>query len=317
MASKGRFAVLALAIFVSLIFAAACSQSDPRWDKFRNLTYVPGSSNKNQRLDLYLPKVPEGAQSKPLPLIIWVHGGSWRGGDKNSPPWLDRFIKNGYAVASLSYRLVTNDANNPGKFPAQINDVKAAVRFLRSQSNRYHLDPGHFGAFGSSAGGHLVALLGASNGVAELEGSLGNANQSSEVQAVCDACGPANFFSLNQPFYDLSKGVLLHPGPAAYPQASSSQMLGDIPSNRPDIARLASPVTMISAKTPPFLILHGTKDNVVPLAQSRELDIVLKDKHIDSTLLIVEGADHNVLSADKIVWPAVIQFFDKHLKGTP
>ncbi|MBX9722215.1 MAG: alpha/beta hydrolase, partial [Candidatus Obscuribacterales bacterium] len=200
MALRHRNAILFLAMLLSLCFVSACSQSDPRWDKIHNLNYVPGSSDKNQTLDLYLPKTAEGNHPQLVPLIIWVHGGSWRGGDKNGPPWLDRFISNGYAVASLSYRLVTNDVNNPGRFPAQINDVKAAVRYLRSQSKHYHLDPDHFGAFGSSAGGHLVALLGASNGNSELEGSLGNGKESSEVQAVCDACGPANFFSLNQQF---------------------------------------------------------------------------------------------------------------------
>ena len=148
----------------------------------RDLVYARAGA-KDLLLDLYLP---EGAP-RPLPLVVWIHGGGWRNGAKEQTP-ARRLVERGYAVASINYRL-----SGEAIFPAQIHDCKAAVRWLRANAAKYGLDAGRVAAWGSSAGGHLVALLGTSGGIMELEGGLGNADQSSRVQAVVDFFGPHGF----------------------------------------------------------------------------------------------------------------------------
>ena len=149
------------------------------------LPYVEGG-HEQQRLDLYLPEKAEGL----LPLIVWVHGGGWEAGHKEDRPaqWL---VGKGYAVARIDYRL-----SQHGMFPAQIQDCKAAIRWLRANAAKYHLDPERVGVAGDSAGGHLVALLGTTGDVKEFEGNLGNPEQSSRIQAVVDFYGPTDFVQL-------------------------------------------------------------------------------------------------------------------------
>jgi len=137
----------------------------------RNLEYVPGGHERN-KLDLYLPAMAE----KPLPVVVWIHGGAWRAGSKEGCPAVG-LVSRGYAVASINYRL-----SQHAVFPAQIEDCKAAIRFLRAAAKQYKLDPDHVGVWGASAGGHLVALLGTSGGVKDLEGRRGSLGQSSRVQ---------------------------------------------------------------------------------------------------------------------------------------
>ncbi|NIA21582.1 MAG: alpha/beta hydrolase fold domain-containing protein [Anaerolineaceae bacterium] len=137
-------------------------------------------------LDLYVPEKAEG----PLPLVVWVHGGGWRAGNKRFCRALP-MTRRGYAVASIGYRL-----SGEAPMPAQIYDCKAAVRWLRAKAGKYNIDPKRIGAWGASAGGHLVALMGTSGGLKDLEGDLGNADQSSRVQAVCDFFGPSDLISI-------------------------------------------------------------------------------------------------------------------------
>ncbi len=148
----------------------------------RNLEYVKGG-HERQRLDLYVPEKADG----PLPVIVWVHGGAWLTGSKEGGGPALPFVGKGYAVASINYRL-----SQHAKFPAQIEDCKAAIRWLRANAKTYNLDPGRFGVWGASAGGHLVALLGTSGDVKDLEGNAGTDDQSSRVQAVVDWFGPTD-----------------------------------------------------------------------------------------------------------------------------
>src|SRR5574338_458156 len=142
-------------------------------------------------LDLYLP-----ANARNAPLVIWIHGGGWADGDKDNPPGLS-LLKHGYALASVEYRLTDR-----APFPAQIHDVKAAVRFLRANAARFGLDPERFGAWGESAGGHLAALLGTTSVRGELEGDEGVTGVSSRVQAVCDWYGPTDLLKINDQMPD-------------------------------------------------------------------------------------------------------------------
>ena len=241
-------------------------------------------------LDLY---VPENAP-KPLPVVVWIHGGGWRGGDKRNCRSL-RMTARGYAAASVNYRL-SQDAT----FPAQIHDCKAAIRYLRANAAKYGLDPKRIGVWGSSAGGHLVALLGTSGDVKQLEGKLGNQDQSSRVQAVCDWFGPTDLASL---------GGRAIPGWRRNPVAL---LLGGPPAEKKDLAEQGSPITHVTKDDPPFLIMHGDRDRVVPTAQSQLLHDALKAAGVASTLQVVEGAGHGFGGAE--IDKAVQDFFDKHLK---
>jgi len=304
---KKLFSHLLLVLILAL--SGLPARSEELFKKVSDLNYVPNSVEASQTLDLYIPN----DNKKVHPLVIFVHGGGWSAGDKSGAPLVEEFSKYGIAVASLNYRLSTE-----ARFPAQIFDVKAAVRWLRAHAAEYSLDPANFGAWGGSAGGHLVALLGTSNGARELEGNEGNAGQSSYVTAVCDMCGPANFFSLNQPFTPgvLSRPILLGPGKSRYPKKCASQiLLGATPDENPGQAKLASPVCWISKNTSPFLIIHGNKDRTVPLNQSLELAALLKAKQIDTTLMVVPNAGHAVGGAD--VNRSIISFFKQHLLKSP
>lgn len=225
-------------------------------------------------LDLYLPEKGD----KPLPLIIWIHGGAWMAGSKDGPSPALRFTANGYAVAQVGYRL-----SQEAKFPAQIYDCKAAVRWLRANAAKYHLDPNKFIAWGSSAGGHLVALLGTSGGGAELEGNVNDLKESSRVQAVVDWFGPTDFLHIGDAESDIH-----HTGP----DSPESKLIGGPLLENKDKAAKASPITYVSKDAPPFLIMHGDRDRTVPFNQSELLYAALKKAGVDVTFVPMKGAGH-------------------------
>jgi acetyl esterase/lipase len=232
----------------------------------RNLEYVKDGHERN-KLDLYLPEKADA----PLPVVIWIHGGAWKAGSKDNCPVVP-LVARGYAVASINYRFLQH-----AEFPAQIEDCKAAVRWLRANARKYNLDPDHFGVIGASAGGHLSALLGTSGGVKELEGKGGNEEQSSRVQAVIDLFGPIGIPSANR--------------------------------------ALGSPLTYITKDDPPFLIVHGDEDKTVPIAQSERLTEALKKAGVEVTFLPMKGAGHGgpaFNNADAL--KTYQEFFDKYLK---
>ena len=178
--SRTWLGVIGLAMMLTWLSPAAAQPKGVQ--ALRNLPYV-ANGHERQRLDLYLPEKAEGR----LPLIVWIHGGAWWAGSKEDCPAVPLAAK-GYAVASINYRF-----SQHAVFPAQIEDCKAAIRWLRANAAKYHLDADHIGVWGASAGGHLVALLGTTGGVKELEGKGGNLDQSSRVQCVVDWFGPTDF----------------------------------------------------------------------------------------------------------------------------
>jgi len=228
----------------------------------RNLEYVPGGHERN-RLDLYLPE----KAARPLPVIVWIHGGGWTNGDKARVP-IASFATNGYAIAAINYRF-----SQHAIFPAQIHDCKAAVRWLRANAAKYGLDAAHFGAWGSSAGGHLVALLGTTAGVKDFEGPGGNSNQPSRVQAVVDWYGPTDF---------LTVGL----------KETRTRLLGGEPQSNKEKAIKASPITYVSKDAAPFLIMHGDKDRTVPISQSETFARALKQAGAEVTFVVVKDAGH-------------------------
>ena len=257
----------------------------------RNLEYVSGGHERN-KLDLYLPE----AAGKPLPLVVWIHGGAWQGGSKEGCPALP-LLKKGYAVASINYRL-----SQHAVFPAQIEDCKAAIRWLRANAKKYHLDAGHIGVWGSSAGGHLVALLGTSGDVKELDGKGVNLDQSSRVQCVVDWFGPTDFTKMGG-WHDGEKS----------PEARL--IGGPVQANKEKAAK-ADPITYVSKDDPPFLIMHGEQDNTVPINQSELLHAALQKADVDSTFIRVPKAGHGGPGFNSPENTRKIEeFFDKHLKG--
>ncbi len=249
----------------------------------RDLAYARHSPA--QKLDLHLP----AAGGTPHPVILYIHGGGFHVGDKargHLAPIRDAALRRGYAVASINYRL-THEAS----FPAQINDVKAAIRWLRARASRYDLDPTRIAAWGGSAGGNLAALAGTSGGVAKLAGRhRGNRRQSDRVQAVVDWYGPISFLRTNADVRAAGFG----PGGSRRPGSYMSRYLGAALPTVPGRARAADPTTYISADDPPFFVEHGTADGTVPLRQSIRFAAALEKKLGPDkvTLKILPGARH-------------------------
>jgi acetyl esterase/lipase len=233
-------------------------------------------------LDLYLPE----KNDTPRPLIVWIHGGAWMAGSKDGPSPALRFLKDGYAVAHVGYRL-----SQEAKFPAQIHDCKAAVRWLRAKSKEYNLGPKKFVAWGSSAGGHLVALLGTSGGVAELEGNVNDLKESSRVQAVVDWFGPTDLLHIGDPESDIKHNA---------PDSPEAKLIGGAIMENKEKAAKASPITYVSKETPPFLIMHGDKDRTVPFNQSELLYAALKQAGTDVTFIPMKGAGHGFGGSEAI-----------------
>ncbi len=276
------------------------AQVSDSMEAIRDIPYAD-NDNRRQALDLYLPK--QRTEGKLLPVIVWIHGGAWRAGDRASGfGQLRAFVHSGdYAGVSVGYRL-TDEAH----WPAQIHDCKAALRWIRGNAGKYHLDPDRIGVWGSSAGGHLVAMLGTSGGVEALEGELGSyADQSSRVTCVVDFFGPSELLTMGDAPSDLD-----HNG-AGSPE---SLLVGGTLQEMKEVAKDASPVTYVSRDDPPFLIVHGDKDGTVPYSQSVRFHELLQQAEVDTTLITIEGAGHGGF-ASRTLNDRVRAFFEKHLRG--
>lgn len=256
----------------------------------KNIAY--GAHERNQ-LDLYLPP-----GDGPFPLLVWIHGGAWRFGSKDNNVFGLAQLSKGFAVASINYRFT-----NQAIYPAQIHDCKGAIRFLRANAKKYKLDGDHIGASGASAGGHLVALLGTTGGIKELEGAVGgNLDVSSRVQAVCDIFGPTDIGLMGD-----SPGFPKETHPIR-------QLLGGTVDEKKELCAQCSPIKFVTKDDAPCIMLHGTKDPLVAVEQSQLFHDALKKGGVESTLIVVEGAGHD----SKVFTPDALKkvdaFFEKHLK---
>ncbi len=293
--------LVAIFLLIGLINHQLFSQSNG--NIYKNLVYAK-TTDGDLCLDLYLP--PTNIKG-PYPLIIWLHAGSWLMGSKDETGPALEMLPHGYAVASVDYRF-----SSVAKFPAQIHDVKAAVRFLRGNAEKYKLDPDHFGVWGASAGGHLAALLGTSGDVLEMEDVEIYKEYSSRVQAVCDWYGPTDFTEVD---------IFKNPGlPLQYIDYAmiSVNLIGGPFSLNIDKVKMANPITHVSKDDPPFLIMHGDKDDVIPISQSEMLYQALKSAGVNVRLVTIPGAGHNFDISNKKFAPhlkQVIGFFDQMLKS--
>ncbi len=222
------------------------------------------------KLDLAMPKEGEG----PFPAILCLHGGGWVGGERQQMKGtIEAMAQRGYVAISPDYRLAPQD-----RFPAQIEDCKAAVRWVRANAEKYRINPEKIGVFGFSAGAHLACLLGVTSKDDGLEGNGGNAEQSSAVQAVVSFFGPTDF---TQPVWS-DKVMDRHLKP----------FLGGTAQEKAEVYRRASPFTYAGKNAPPFLFVHGTADDIVPIEQSEEMVKKLRQAGVSARLIAVVGEGH-------------------------
>jgi acetyl esterase/lipase len=258
-----------------------------------------GPANPKQMLDLYLPKTRKS--DKPLPVIVYIHGGAWKSGDRiKSANNVLRFVQTGdYAGISVSYRL-----SDEAQWPAQIFDCKAAIRWVRAHAKEHGLDPERIGVWGGSAGGHLCSLLGTTGGVKELEGDLGpHTAESSRVTCVVNQCGPQDF----------TMPLMFRDGQPVMEDVAVAGLLGGKLAENREKVLAASPVTYVTPDDAPFLTLHGTKDERVDFKHAERIDAALKNAGVPSLLIpVTEGGHgfHNPQLAGRVG-----AFFARHLRG--
>lgn len=223
------------------------------------------------RLDLHLPA------GKAAPLVVYLHGGGWRDGDKTQYP--EFLVARGFAVASVEFR-----ASTVARFPANVHDIKAALRFLRAKAREYGYSAERIAISGASSGGHLAALVGTTHGVAELEGNEGEfTKESSAVQAIVSWFGASNLNTI------LAQST---PFGLSVREPALRLLLGGLPEEVPALARLASPVAHLDARDPPALLMHGDQDRQMPVNQTLELDGAYGRAGLSVETFIVHGAGH-------------------------
>ena len=260
----------------------------------RDVPYVT-DGHARQVLDLYLPK----DAARP-PLVILIHGGAFRGGSKSNEN-AARWLREGYAVAAVDYRL-SGDAI----FPAQIEDCKTAVRWLRAHAGRHGYDPERFGVYGTSAGAHLAAMVGTTGGPSAFDVGE-HLGISSRVQAVVDNYGPTDFLQMDA--HRLPEGQV-HDAP----DSPESALIGGSVQEHPDRVRAASPLAYVSADDPPFLVVHGDRDPLVPHHESELLVAALERAGVPVTFYTVKGGGHGRFD-DPEVARLQLEFFARHLRG--
>ncbi len=275
---KTKYLIIIVLAIAQSHFASG-QKANPFIDVFPQGTFIHGNipynndTLKNHLLDIYLPANAEGK----APLIILVHGGGWLVNDKYADlgymkKTIVQLVNEGFALASIDYRFASQAV-----FPALIQDCNRAVSFLYDNSDKYGFDKNRFALLGWSAGGHLASLMGLSknNNVANF--FMPNSSKSFEFKAVVDFYGPSQLILLKS---------------AEDPKSPESILLGDSPINRPDLAQIASPVTYVDKNDPPFLIIHGEKDDMVNPQQSKLLHSWLNALGVQNELIIVKNAPH-------------------------
>ncbi|QUY44848.1 alpha/beta hydrolase [Acaryochloris marina] len=237
----------------------------------------------------------------PMPVIIWIHGGGWRSGTKkDGKKKIIPFALRGYFCVSINYRL-----SFEAPFPAQLEDCKCAVRFLRANANELNLNPRKIGVWGSSSGGHLAALLGTTQHMKEFDKSGPWRSSSSKVQAVCDWFGPTDFLRMNSYPSEIDHDAYDSP---------ESELIGYPIQSAVDKVALANPITHITSSVPPFLIMHADNDLLVPLNQSQILYESLSQAGNEVTFEVIHGGGHGKKFSSPGILNMVEIFFSNHLE---
>ena len=231
----------------------------------------------------------------PRPLIVWLTGGAWQQVSKDvHVPEMVYLVEAGFTVATVEYR-----SSEAAPFPAQIEDVKAAIRYLRAHAARWMIDPDHIGIMGESAGGHLAALAGTASSIRDFDVGE-NLDQSSAVQAVVDWYGPSDFLVM-APY-------------SVNPASPEAMFLGGCINDKRELAEKASPISHVSKETPPFLIIHGMIDELVPFSQSESLHDAINAAGGKADLIAIEDANHgDIRFVTDEIRAEILKFFKEHL----
>ncbi len=270
--------------------------------EFKDIEYVRHGDH-SMLLDLYLPSHGEGR----FPLIVYVPGGAWMDCDKSvCVPMKLGFCQKGYAAASITYR------TSKTPFPAQIEDGKAAIRWIRANAEKYNIDPTRIGVMGTSAGGHMACLLGVTGKARQFDVGE-NLDQSSEVQAVCNCYGATDFVN----FFDDFKG---DPGKTEFLHRIINALLGGSLDEKAELAKQGSPITHVDENAPPFLTIHGIADPTVPFQQAEILHDKLRQNGVSSQLILIPDGGHGdpKLFSQPLI-DEIFRFFDEKLlrQNTP
>ncbi|SFJ43639.1 Acetyl esterase/lipase [Planctomicrobium piriforme] len=261
----------------------------------RGIVFGKGG-DQDLKLDLALPKRSSGL----MPAIICVHGGGWRAGNREAlQPFLYYFSNTGIVCLTIDYRLAPQH-----QFPAPLEDVKCAVRWLRANAEKYHVDPDRIALFGGSAGAHLAALAGVTNGESRFEGTGGHAAQKSDVCAVIGWAGPYDLTLAYQ--NSLQQGT----DDGKVTRLAMEGLLGGPQQDKAELYRQASPVEYVKPTTPPMVLLHGEADTLVPIEQAELMEKKLKEAGVAVELLRLEGAQHSTLGKNP---PQTLQKLTEHV----
>lgn len=277
-----------------------------------NVVYaqVPDRGYVNKPLTMHL-VIPQ--DKKPHPVILYINGGGFINSNKDGymQQWLD-LAEHGYVVASMTYRVAPT-----ATFPAPLEDVKSAVRFLRANADRFHIDAKHIGVFGGSAGGYLAAMAGTTNGVKGFDKGE-NLKYSSDVQAVVDFYGLSDLNKIGADYNEAVQQAHRSAGATEALWVNGSPVFGGKDggvSANPEATNAANPMTYISSKTAPFLLMHGDADVLVSPSQTELLREALAEHNIEATRYLVKGAAHGgPFWVQPEIMDIVLAFYDKHLK---
>ena len=296
-------------IFVLLITLYSCISVSQPYFRTNDISYMPGSYDGMQMLDVYIPKDAKGA----LPCVVWIHGGAWKYGSKGRlPEVIDTMLYHGYVVADINYRL-----SGDTLFPGQIIDCMNAIRYLKYNCSKYSIDSSRIGVAGESAGGHLVALLGTSAGnkFSEME-TVNYPGVSSSVKAVVDFYGPTDFLLMDRYVPKLPPDSCGATDPHDAPDSPESLLIGCPVTECTEKVNRANPIAYITPDDPPFLIFHGTFDCVVAPQSSIILDRALRKAGVESELVLVPHASHGLRDFTNVeVKSKILEFYDRHLKN--
>ena len=289
-----RIALCSAAVFalVALLLLVAAPRDSAAITAERDVVYGTAQGTP-LLLDLAMPKTGNG----PFPVVVFLHGGGWSEGNRQE---MNHFIEGvaglGYVGVTVEYRLVP-----AARFPAQIEDCKAAVRWLRANAAKFRINPERIGVVGFSAGGHLASMLGVTGKKDGLEGAGGNPGQSSRVQAVVSFFGLTDFSTRDWP-RDLENGVI-------------EPFLGGSFADHGDEYRRASPITYVTSDAPPFLFFHGSEDKLVSVDQSKRLGEKLRNAGVFAEVNVLEGEGHGFTDAtNQKAMRRMLDFLDAHLK---